>query len=524
MRKATKKERSKRKLKWLQIEILVVFAVIIMVVIFSLDYVILENSKRAMERNASNLIAANSRQIQLNINSYLERMETIPTLLFSDEGYYLYDAIDSGVEEYDKIKSEEALQDRIADIGMMENYSDFAVVYSNDHTVGWVSHGTEDMFPDGGMYDTFSAYTTDSRKADGWCFDVNGCTDRIYYVKRLNEHAVLESSTYTRELASVFVYPEQLGSMTVRLVDQSGEIVYSSETSEIGQSLPTEIADELSKGSTNAGSSVGFNRSVISERYLINTNECCNGWQVICSVPTEDILQDNIRMRSFTLKVSVEVALFFALVGLGILLRIYRPMEGMVSSLRKKAEIDKLSGVLNKAAFQDDVEGKLAGKGKNDLSILVMIDMDNFKQINDKLGHSHGDQVIVRMGRLLAKTYDSDALVGRLGGDEFSVYSECILSSDDMDDAAYASYREDMIKVAKQQLVKLMQDFEREFSEERKTCNISLSAGVYVTDRGAEESFKIIFDKADKALYASKRAGKSRYTIYTEGEGEHEAH
>ena len=195
MKKESQHEQSGEKFKWLQIEILVVFAVIIMIVIFFLDYIILINSKRAMEKNASNLISANSRQIQLNINSYLERMETIPTLLFSNESYYLYDATDETVEEYQKVKMEESIQERIVDIGLMENYSDFGIVYSNEDTVGWISHGTEDIFPEGGMYETFSGYVSDNKKADGWCFDVNGCTDRIYYIKRLNPNAVLESAT-----------------------------------------------------------------------------------------------------------------------------------------------------------------------------------------------------------------------------------------------------------------------------------------------------------------------------------------
>ena len=87
MRRKQHMDNSGDRIKVLQIEILVVFAVIIMFIIFFLDYVILESSRRAMQQNASNLIAANSRQIELNINSYLERMRTIPTLLFSDEGY-----------------------------------------------------------------------------------------------------------------------------------------------------------------------------------------------------------------------------------------------------------------------------------------------------------------------------------------------------------------------------------------------------------------------------------------------------
>ena len=108
-----RQEGSGERFKWFQIEILVVFSALILIVTAFLDFVILERSGRAMQQTVSELIAANSRQLELNINSYLERMETTSTLLFSDESYYMYDATDENEEEYDKVKSEEAIKDRI---------------------------------------------------------------------------------------------------------------------------------------------------------------------------------------------------------------------------------------------------------------------------------------------------------------------------------------------------------------------------------------------------------------------------
>ena len=122
-----KTERSGDRFKAFTIKVLVLFAAVILLVTAILDFVVLELSGRAMQTNVSNLIAANSRQIELNINSYLERTETISTLLFSDESYYLYDATDPELSDYDKIKREETINNRIVDIGLMENYSDFGM-------------------------------------------------------------------------------------------------------------------------------------------------------------------------------------------------------------------------------------------------------------------------------------------------------------------------------------------------------------------------------------------------------------
>ena len=117
--KKEKRERSDERFRLFQYEVLFVFAMLIIVVTAFLDYVILDRTGKAMQEKVSDLIAANSRQIELNINSYLERMETTPTLLFSDEAFYLYDATDENIDEYDKVKNEDTIKNRIVDIGLI---------------------------------------------------------------------------------------------------------------------------------------------------------------------------------------------------------------------------------------------------------------------------------------------------------------------------------------------------------------------------------------------------------------------
>lgn len=498
--KNRKRERSDERFRLFQYEVLFVFAMLIIIVTAFLDYIILDRTGQAMQEKVSDLIAANSRQLELNINSYLERMETTPTLLFSDEVYYLYDETDEKIEDYDKVKNEETIKNRIVDIGLMDNYSDFGIVFADDHKVGWVSHGTQDLFKDGGIYDTFSSYITNPKKNDGWCFGVNGNSDRMYYIKRLNPNAILISSIYTRELASVFVYPEQLDEMTIRLVDEENTIMYSSDDSEIGEKLPDDILKNIEEEFFDAGNS----SSIVTRDYLINTNVCFNGWRVVCSVPTDIILKENQELKSFTLRISGALAMMFVLVGLIIITKLSKPMDGMVSSLQDKAEIDRLSGVMNKATFQESVENELKKEPADDLVVFVMMDMDNFKQINDRLGHSYGDQVIIRMGKLLRKLYNNQTIIGRLGGDEFALYTGC-------KDVPM----EDIKAAAIERMEQVIEAFTEEFEYEREQCELSISAGVYIKEVSGTD-FKDLYERADSALYISKNNGKSCYTFYGE--------
>lgn len=498
--KNRKRERSDERFRLFQYEVLFVFAMLIIIVTAFLDYIILDRTGQAMQEKVSDLIAANSRQLELNINSYLERMETTPTLLFSDEVYYLYDETDEKIEDYDKVKNEETIKNRIVDIGLMDNYSDFGIVFADDHKVGWVSHGTQDLFKNGGIYDTFSSYITNPKKNDGWCFGVNGNSDRMYYIKRLNPNAILISSIYTRELASVFVYPEQLDEMTIRLVDEENTIMYSSDDSEIGEKLPDDILKNIEEEFFDAGNS----SSIVTRDYLINTNVCFNGWRVVCSVPTDIILKENQELKSFTLRISGALAMMFVLVGLIIITKLSKPMDGMVSSLQDKAEIDRLSGVMNKATFQESVENELKKEPADDLVVFVMMDMDNFKQINDRLGHSYGDQVIIRMGKLLRKLYNNQTIIGRLGGDEFALYTGC-------KDVPM----EDIKAAAIERMEQVIEAFTEEFEYEREQCELSISAGVYIKEVSGTD-FKDLYERADSALYISKNNGKSCYTFYGE--------
>lgn len=494
-----------KRLRNYQLEMLLVFAVIIAGVTIVVDLVVVDRSKTALQNKVSELIAINSRQIELNIDAYLDRMETTPTLLYSDETYYSYDATDSSISAYDKVKTEEAITDRIIDIGLMNNYNDFGIIYADDHKVGWVSQGTQNLFEDSPLYDSFSSFIQDNRQG-AWLFGINGSSDRFYYIKRLNPNAILVSSVYTSELASVFIYPRQIDGMDIRLVDDNNTIVYSSNQDESGTQLPEEISSMI----TGAAAEPGDSSTVIGSEYMINTNVCTNGWRVVCTVPTAIVIKEAEELKSFTMRISSLMALIFVLAGLLLIRRVSLPMDDLVMSLQYKADIDRLSGTMNKAAFQETVEKRLAQDIPDTLRAFVMLDMDNFKLVNDKNGHSYGDQVIIRFGKLIRSLYDSETLIGRLGGDEFAIYIESAAGqTPDID-----SFR----KTVTSGLDKITEAFREEFKEEQATIDISVSMGVYISSDSAP-TFKQLYDNADKALYQSKEKGKNRYTLYEEGEG-----
>ena len=129
-----------------------------------------------------------------------------------------------------------------------------------------------------------------------------------------------------------------------------------------------------------------------------------------------------------------------------------------------------------------------------------MIDMDNFKNINDTKGHAYGDEVIQRMGHILNDNFGETYTIGRLGGDEFAMYLGVECS------------RESALEECLLDMKKLFFAFDKEFAAEMRELSISLSVGVTVQDD--ERRFKNLYANADTALYTSKNSGKNKYTIY----------
>lgn len=499
MNRYTGEIKAEERFKKLQIEIIAIFAGMIIIVTAFLVGVILEHSNTTIQEQASSLMSTNSRQIQLNINSYLEKVETTAALIFANEEYYQYDASGTELDEYAVLKMEESILDRIVDLGVMENFSDFAIVYANEHTVGWVSHTTDDMFPDGGMYQTFSDCINRERRNDGWKFGLNGNTERAYYVKRLNPNAVLFVSFYTKELEHVFKNTEEFRETTIRLINEDGNILYSSEEEENGTPLSEEIESAVAGQQTAV---------ITGQEYLVSMAVCENEWKIVCLTPTAELLRENTELKKFVTVFAAALAAVFILIGLMLIRRISRPVDGMMTDLAQEAVMDKLSGLLNKVSFEDEVVRKMESCAPGCYFAFVMLDADNFKQINDRLGHSCGDQVIIRIARLLQSHLGEHTLIGRIGGDEFAFLNE------------YSDFdKEEITRDVTHKIDEIFAAFAEEFRGERSRCEFSLSAGICIIQDAENMNFQQAYRRADKALYRSKENGKSRYTLYQEDMG-----
>lgn len=166
--------------------------------------------------------------------------------------------------------------------------------------------------------------------------------------------------------------------------------------------------------------------------------------------------------------------------------------------LRKKAEKDFLTGLYNKETIERLIREEI-DKQKNSKKkcAFMVMDIDNFKTINDTYGHPYGDYVLSQVGNILQGTFGTEILKGRFGGDEIIVY------------VADVENEEWLFEKLRQMRSVLQHTF---FSHSGGV-KITLSVGIVFEDSDKAD-FTDLFSQSDKALYEAKNTGKDKYTVF----------
>lgn len=480
-------------LKIVQIRLTAVVGALILTLVMALAGILLVHSEKISKDNIMNLIAANNSQMAINVDNYLGGVKSAASLMFSDEAYYGFDATDDSISDYDRIQARDAVSKRIVDIALLQNYSDFGVVYADDSSVGWISQGTSALFPDGGSYSVFSSCITDRKTNEGWAFGIGGSNDRIWYLKRLNPHAILVVSFYSYELHTIFTIPDELQPMSIRLIDTNSQILYSDSKKDIGQKIGQDSVVHTKSGQGAAGY-VGNS--------IVAVSPCSNGWSLVSTLPLDNIDRQNnsVRLAVFFFVFGLFAVFLMLLIYLG--RRLSQPVSTMVETLNTKASQDQLTGLLNKVTYETLVQSSLADKRESGVFVYLLLDIDDFKNVNDTFGHEKGDEVIRLCGRVLDEAAGQSSITGRVGGDEFSAFSY-------LDEEKEQAERK-AAGIA-DQIQKSFHDSASEITGGRMEFSVSIGIAIAPAEAGAD--FRKLYISADQALYRVKKAGKGSMAV-----------
>ncbi len=167
-------------------------------------------------------------------------------------------------------------------------------------------------------------------------------------------------------------------------------------------------------------------------------------------------------------------------------------------NLRDLTRLDGLTGIFNRRYLDKRLDEEFLRYKRSGRSYcLIMLDIDDFKQVNDTYGHPFGDVVIRELAQLCSEGIRGSDIVARFGGEEFSIV---LLDTEGEGAMVFA-----------ERLRKRVEQYS--FNKDGVSHSITASLGVSAVSPGMEDSREMI-EQADKALYASKESGKNCATLY----------
>lgn len=297
------------------------------------------------------------------------------------------------------------------------------------------------------------------------------------------------------------------------LISSEGVLIEAAGTDDLSVGIGENIIDAAQDMTFTDGTYTSFRQAVRDGRTgsvkVVNNDKGKNVYYgpvsgskaiVMMQVDSADVERTFAKVsksiRSMLLELGITIVVFLIVI---IAISFFNKAKYYVESedLQNKADTDLLTDLYNKMATERMIKEYLEGEGKNSVSMLFVLDVDNFKKINDTMGHAFGDEVLSQLGHQIRAWFRVNDIVGRIGGDEFMVFIKDVKDPE----------------VIKREGSRIMQFFEGfnvgEYTRYSPTA--SVGGAVYPND-GTD--FESLYKSADKAVYKSKKEGKNRVSFY----------
>lgn len=305
------------------------------------------------------------------------------------------------------------------------------------------------------------------------------------------------------------------GSGATYIVNADGDLLLQSDNGAAGKELPGNyfefLQDATSKTDDNPADTVkGYfkQRAVKVAEYSVEGEELIaiyepvsmHDWYLILLVRGSYVASQS-RQISRIVYILTVVVLASLLVVFAILIILLKHSD----VLRSQAECDLLTNLLNKKTFERYVQNMVTNRNNQEIGALFIIDLDNFKRVNDTMGHVFGDKVLMGVADRMREVFRKQDYLGRIGGDEFAVYLS-------------------IGKIKKEEALNVVKSRAGMFCKMLKSIcedemdgdwRISGSVGVSMApEQGA--SYEELYKRADEALYKAKNRGKDCFHILGE--------
>ena len=357
---------------------------------------------------------------------------------------------------------------------------------------------------------------------EGWFEEVRGTESSYIYIEE--EQAIVVTERVNSDKAQGYLlmfYPMSKfsdmllnsgfdSSSFLAIVDMEGEILGASGATDNvclkdGNILTTiekenREATKSLRGRMNNGSRGNIYISMNNQEQLLTFVPLgAPGWDMILGVSEAYVNRQVGYLRKNTSNMVgsllLVIVIFFCIVMVINIVGKIRSNEKK-KELENKADTDQLTGLNNKLATERKIKEYMA-QHPDKQSMMFILDIDNFKKINDTMGHAFGDEVLRSLGTQIGSIFRASDIIGRVGGDEFMVFLKDIPTD------------ETILKEA-QKVEEFFKNFQAgEYVKYKATASIGVAV---FPQEGAE--FEALYKAADQGLYKAKKRGKNQLAFY----------
>ncbi|WP_124100861.1 diguanylate cyclase [Ruminococcus sp. Marseille-P6503] len=480
------------KLKKLRNRLIAVYTILGIILSAAAGSLIICNSNQSLEAQLENHTLSLASQYRKSMNSFLLRIEKAGTSIFEDDETIAYYPPENGVKTFEELQQEQQLTDKMISLSLMENYCDFGIIYRNGESAGKISDGTSDIFGPS-MFEAFYGHI--EKNSDSvWISEHNSRFSRLYYIKKINENALLLTSVYTTELDTVFQSADSESRDMIYLIDSSGNVIYSSENAseQIGDVLPENMSFL-----TENSESIIFSRDGLIGALA----ECSAGWKVISCAEADGIFNGKANAGAFILaffSVSAVILIFSGYIAS----MKYTSEADKNKGLFDSEEVDTVTGLLNGMALEEEISDRIETCLPGSTYAFILIRIKDFDEIKMRLGCDYANEALKKTGDLISASFGSDDIIGINEQDEFTVFAD--FSDFDLFKAH---------STLKARCDSLCTSFKGFFAGENQEHKLYFAVGVCVyPDSG--KTFDELYKCAAKALSLSLKAEKDSCVYY----------
>ena len=308
----------------------VAIAFIPILIVSSLSFII---NKTILTNKVSNLSNNVSIQVKLNIDNYLNEIEDATSLVFAHDNILTFSPSNSSLNEYDITNLKNEIDEYLLSISLLQNFTDFSLIYEDGTTIGKISETKKKLYNMNTLYSDLKSTIVNNKNKCSWISGKDDNFNKLYYIKEVNDNALMLTSIYTDELDEIFNKLNDGSGSSYTLINNDNFVIYSNNKDSIGSKIQTNISKNISDSTSKV---------FRTNNDLVTLNTCNNNWKLISIIPESYIFKEIHTTGIVNGIIALVCMIASGILGSLFAKRISNPISDIVKKM-KKAENGDLS-------------------------------------------------------------------------------------------------------------------------------------------------------------------------------------